>query len=73
MTHGLFLFEIPAVFYQLGKETIDMKSCDIVSFVKQQLEIRAFDTYHSLMWQQAENAAIDAFTEGYKRNGYSFR
>lgn len=65
MTRGLFLFEIRPVFYQLGKETVDLKPHEIEAFVKAQLEERAFDTYHSLMWREAEYTALTAFRDGY--------
>ena len=73
MTHGLFLFEIRPAFYQLGKESYGLKPQDIESYVKEQLEIRAPDTYHSLMWREAEYTALTAFTDGYNHNGYSYR
>lgn len=72
MGTGLFLSEIRAVFYQIGKETVGMKSEDIEPYVKQQLETRAFDTYHSLMWKEAENIALEAFKDGYRHNGFSY-
>lgn len=71
MTRGLFLFEIRPVFYQLGKETVGLKPQEIQAFVKSQLEERAFDTYHSLMWREAEQIALAAFEDGYRHNGYS--
>jgi hypothetical protein len=73
MTHGLFLFQIPAVFYQIGKECCDLSHTEREAFVKSQLEIRAFDTYHSLMWKEAEYTALCAFEDGYRHNGYSYR
>lgn len=71
MTHGLFLFQIRDVFFQLGKEHFDMKPQEIEAYVKAQLEIRAYDTYHSLMWREAKNIALAAFADGYNHNGYS--
>jgi len=72
MGSGLFLFEIWGVFYQIGKETVDMKPEDIEPYVKQQLETRAFDTYHSLMWKEAEYTALEAFKDGHRHNGFSY-
>lgn len=71
MTHGLFLFQIHDVFYQLGKERFDVDPQEIEAYVKAQLEEQAFDTYHSLMWREAENMALSAFRDGYRHNGYS--
>ena len=73
MTRGLFLFEIPAVFYQLGQQSHGMDQAKREAYVKEQLEIRAYDTYHSLMWREAERAALVAFEDGYRHNGYSYR
>lgn len=72
MTHGLFLFEIRGVFYQLGKEAVSVKPHEIEAHVKALLEERAFDTYHSLLWQQAENIALDAFRDGLRHSGYGY-
>lgn len=69
---GLFLFEIRDVFFQLGKEHYDMNHVEREAFVKEQLEIRAYDAYHSLMWKEAENTALSAFENGYRHNGYSY-
>lgn len=71
MTHGLFLFQIRSVFYQLGKEAVDMTPQEIEAYVKAELEKRAYDTYHSLMWKEAEYMALSAFADGYRHNGYS--
>jgi hypothetical protein len=70
---GLFLFEIRDVFFQLGKETVDMKQENIPTYVRQELELRAFDTYHSLLWKDAEYIALAAFRDGYSHNGYGYR
>ena len=73
MTHGLFLFEIRPAFYQLGKEATGINPFDsIEAHVKALLEKLAFDTYHSLLWKQAENIAINAFRDGLMHNGYSY-
>lgn len=71
MTHGLFLFQIHDVFYRIGLETINIRPNQIDMHVKQLLEEKAYDTYHSLMWREAENIALSAFKDGYRHNGRS--
>jgi hypothetical protein len=67
MTRGLFLFEIREVFYRLGEES-NIQPHAIEGFVKALLEERAFDTYHSLQWKEAEGIALRAFTDGYQKS-----